>query len=319
MLVSAALSFILCSLIILRLRGDFTVSNGYKVNFRHGSEFSLGSTRTQIVTDDLTTGAKQMLPHPIAYTVLVLPICIIAFRTSPDTPVPFLSTASAAAVFVLSGFVNVVLFCTTRMALPGSWQQKSGVDITLYGLSEGAKLTDVRRRRLTKTGRRSAKPGSSTLSIIVEKDIAIKYDDAERTASSPSLSRMTSPAEPFYAHDGIQRDDSYDYQILQISFPPPLRIRLERDDLDKDPSAGVHLASKANMIARTPPGHPVHPYRGCESSIHGPPPGIEDLSPVYPLAMALLPVTRNSSSPSVSTFKTAADQTQLPWSRFGTW
>ena len=316
MLVSAALSFILCSLIILRLRGDFTVSDGYKVHFRHGAEFNFGSTRAQMVTEDLTMGAKQMLPHPIAYTVLVLPICIIAFRTSPDTPVSFLATISTAAVFVLSGFVNVVLFCTMCMALPRSWRQKSKIDTMLYSLSGSAKLSDMRRRRLTKTGRRSAKPGSSTLSIIVEKNVAIKYDEAEPTASSPSLSRITSPLESFDAHNGIQRDDGYDYHFLQISFPPPLRIRLDRDDLDKGPSAGGHLASP---IPWNSPGHPVHPYRGHESSIHGPTPDFEDLSPVSPLAMALLPVTRNSSSPSVSTSKTAADQTRVFWSGLGNW
>ena len=283
MIVSAALSFILYSLIILRLRIHFTVSDRYEVKFRHGPEFDLGSTRTQIATSDLTT-AKQMLPHPIAYTVLVLPICIIAFRTSSDTPVPLLATVSTAAVFVLSGFVNVVLFCTTHMALPGCWKKKSGIDTTLYSLSRSAKLTDMRRRRLTKTGRRYANPGSSTLSIIVEKNVAIKYDEAEQTASSPSLSRLTSPAEPFYARDGTQRDD---YHILQISFPPPLRIRLERDD-------------------RKPP---VHPYREHES-IHGPTPGFEVSSPISPLPIALSPVTRNSS---FSTSKTAADKTQVFW------
>jgi len=310
MLVSAALSFILYSLVILRLRGDFTLSNGYKVHLRYGPKFDLGTATTH--TDDLTTGAKQMLPHPIAYTVLVLPLCTTAFRASSDAPVPFLATVSTEAVFVLSGFVNVVLFCTTRMALPGSWKQKFGIHTTLYSLSGDGSLTDMR-RRLTKTGRRiGAGSASKTLSIIVDKDVAIKYDEGGPTAS---FSNLTLPTEPFQIHDGIHRDDSYSYHIRPISFPPPLRIRLEGNHLDEDLSAGAHPASKANIAWRAP-AHPVRPYKGHESSIRGPTPGFEALPPVYPLAMALPPVnahTRNSSSSSISTSKTGADQIRRFW------
>lgn len=314
MLVSAALSFILYSLVILRLRGDFALSNGYKIHFRYSSKFDLGTAKTY--TDDLAAGAKQMLPHPIAYTVLVLPICTIAFRTSSDTPVPFLATVSAEAVFVLSGLVNVVLFCTTRMALPGNWKQKFGIHTTLYGLSGDASLMNLRRRRLTKTARRIGGGSTSqTLSIIVDKDVEIKYDESGPTASSSNLTGITLPTEPFRIHDGIQRDDSYSYHIQQISFPSPLRIKLEGESPEEDLSAGATPASKANIAWRIP-AHPVRPYRGHESSIDGPTPGFEVRSPVYPLAMASPPVnahTRSSSLSSISTSKTAIDQIRRFW------
>jgi hypothetical protein len=116
---------------------------------------------------------------------------------------------------------------------------------------------------------------SIALSITVEKDVEINYDEAERTSSS-------FPTEPLRARDDMQRDDSYAYHIREISFPPPLRIRLEGDDIDKDLSAGVHLASKANRVARKVSEHPGYPYRGRESGMHGPPLGFKAPSPVYP-------------------------------------
>jgi hypothetical protein len=226
-----------------------------------------------------------MLPHPIAYIVLVLPICTIAFCTSSDTPLRFPAIVSTAALFVLSGFFNVVLFCTTRNALPGSWKEKFGIATTSYGFPDDASLpslTDTT-RRLTKTGRKSgAKPAPGALSITVEKDVEINYDEAERTSSS-------FPTEPLRARDDMQRDDSYAYYIREISFPPPLRIRLEGDNIDKDLSAGVHPASKASRVARKVPEHPGYPHRGHEGGMRGPPLGFKAPSPVYPFYHQSMP------------------------------
>ena len=314
MLVLAAFTFILYSLVILRLRDDFTISNGYKVHLRYSSKFDLSTAQTH--TDDLNTGAKQMLPYPIAFTVLVLPICATAFLASSDAPVPFLATVSTAAVFVLSGFVNVVLFCATRMTLPGSWKQKFGIHTTLYGLPGDSSLTNLRRRRLTKAGRRiGSSSASQILSVTVDKDVEIKYDEGGTTASSLNLQGITLPTEPFRIHDGIQRDDSFKYHIRQISFPPPLRTMLGGYNLDEDLSPGATRASKAN-IAWKVPVHPVRPYRGHESSIDGPTSSFEARLPTYPLAVALQPAnapTRNSSLSSISTSKTAADQIRRFW------
>lgn len=255
--------------------------------------------------------AKQMLPHPIAYTVLVLPFCAAAFCNSLDTLVPFPATLSTAAVFVLSGFVNVVLFCTTRGSLPGSWKQKFGIGTTSYSPSEDtslSSLTDMT-RRLTKSGRRiNGRPASIAVSITVEKDIDIDYNGAEPLAPSSTCSRITLPLQ---AHDGLQRDGGYGYHIQQLSFPPPLSTRPEGYNLDKDPSAGVHLASKANRIAWKVPEHPEYPYRSRESTMHGPSSSLEAPLPVYPPVMtppAISPNTLNYWPPSISTSKIAAYQ-----------
>ena len=307
MFISAGFSFIFCSLVFLRLRGDFTVSDGYKVYFRHGSNVNVGGARTRIVAGDLTMVAKQMLPHPIAYTVLVLPFCTTAFCNSSHTPVPFPATLSTAAVFALSGFVNVVLFCTTRGALPGSWKQKFGIGTTPYSPSEDtslSSLTDMT-RRLTKSGRRiNGRPASIAVSITVEKDIDIDHNGAEPLPSSSSCSRITLPLR---AHDGLQRDGGYGYHIQQLSFPPPLSIRPEGYNLDKDPSAGVHLASKANRIAWKVPKHPEYPYRSRESTMHGPSSNFEAPLPVYPPLMTPPPINPNWP-PSIPTSKIAAYQ-----------
>jgi len=316
MLGSAVFSSTLYSFVFLRLRGNTTVSGGYNLHFHHRSKFNVGIARSSIATDDLTTVAKQMLWHPIAYTVLVLPICTTAFCTFPDRSVPFLVTVSTTSVFVLSGFVNVVLFCTTRKALPGSWKRKFGISTTLCRLpsdSNRSSGTDVMMLP-ARTGRRiGARPASITISIIVDKDVETKYDEAEQTASSLNFNRISLPTEPLRTHATI-RDSIYGHHIRQISFPPPLRMRLDGDKLDWNLSTAVHPASKANRIAWRVPEHPVHSYRGRESGMDSPTLGCEAHSPVYPYARVPPPVnanTRNSWSPSIPTSKTSADQFRL--------
>jgi len=301
MLISAAFSFILYSLVFLRLSGDFTVSEGYKAHIGHRSELKVGSAGTHIVTDGLTMVAKQMLPHPIAYTVLVLPICTTAYCTPSDAPLPFLATVCTTTVFLLGGFVNVVLFCATRDALPGSWKQKSGIDTTSYGVPSDTSLSGLtdRTRRPAKTGGRiDTKPAPITVSITVEKDIETNCKAAESTASSPRCSRTTFPIQPPRAYDGMQRDDSYRYSIRKIPFPPPLRIRLEGDHfLDENPSAGVHLASRADRFAWRVSEQPEHLYRGRESGVYRPPPDFEAPPPVHPFATTLPPVNAKTLKP----------------------
>ena len=297
LLVSAAFSFILSSLVFLRLRDNITVSAGHKVHFHCRSKGVVGrmGARTFVVTDDqhaeshLTTVAKQMLRHPIAYTVLVLPICVTFFSYPSGPTPPFPATVSTAAVFVLSGFVNVVLFC-----LPGSWEQKPGTGTTLYsasgdiGLSSRTNMT----RRLTKPGRKMGKkPASFALGITVEKDIDIKYDEIEPGASCP-ISGITLPTEPLRAHS-MQRHGPSCFHIREILFPPPLCLELDWDDPNKDLSTGAHPANQANRIAWDVPQHPVHSSRRRESGMHQTTAGSEAPSRVYPFDM-LLPVNTDA-------------------------
>ena len=245
--IAATSSFILYSLVFLRLRQNPDVKDGRT------------SARTYVATSGrdgdemhLTTVAKQMLLHPIAYTVLVLPICFTTFYTSSGTSIPFPITVSTAAVFVLSGLVNVTLFCTTRRTLPGSWKQKFGIPTTSYSLPGDSSLSSrtVLRRQHTNTGRGiSQKPASIPLSISVEKDVEIKHDGAESNTSSSSSSWITLSTKALPTHDAIQGGHTCGYYLQPPSFPPPLHIRLDGDDLDEIVKAGVHPEIKANGIA----------------------------------------------------------------------
>ena len=60
-----------------------------------------------------------MIWYPICYTVLVLPLSIVRWRTfrSPKLQTPFAVTAVVVTVFGLSGVVNVVLITLTRRNL----------------------------------------------------------------------------------------------------------------------------------------------------------------------------------------------------------
>ena len=270
-----------------------------------------------MVTDDRHAEshlvAKQMLRHPIAYTVLVLPICATPYCAISSAPALFPATVSATTVFLLSGFVNVVLFCTTRKDLPGSWKQKFGIGTTLYSFPGDINLSSrtVVTRCLTKTG--GKRGASMALDVVVEKDVEIKYDVAEPEASSSTFARNALPTKPLPAHDSMQREDTCGPYIRDISFLPPICIKLDVDYLDKNLGVGVHPASRRSRIAWDVPHHPVHSPRGCGSGMLGSTLGLEAPSRVYPSAMPP-PVNTNERkfwSPSISTTNTAADQAHL--------
>ncbi|KAJ7072550.1 hypothetical protein C8F01DRAFT_1243594 [Mycena amicta] len=56
--------------------------------------------------------------YPIAYTILILPIAASRFSSFAGDDVPFGVTVFSAAIFLLSGIVNVTLFTMTRRILP---------------------------------------------------------------------------------------------------------------------------------------------------------------------------------------------------------
>lgn len=72
-----------------------------------------------------------MLWHLIAYIVLILPFAVARFSTSSGISVASAVAIFTSAVFVLTGLVNTVLFCTTRNDLPGNWRQRFGIGALL--------------------------------------------------------------------------------------------------------------------------------------------------------------------------------------------
>ncbi|KAI0629246.1 hypothetical protein C8Q77DRAFT_1065995 [Trametes polyzona] len=117
MFLSALLSFIMYVLVFLRMRGNIML-HGWRVSFRFGPqppELAPKSVDTHAVNV-----AKSMLLYPLAYMILVLPIAISRFAEWMGHEVPFAVTMICDSIFLLSGFVNVVLFLTTRRVLPAN-------------------------------------------------------------------------------------------------------------------------------------------------------------------------------------------------------
>jgi len=115
---SAGFSFLLYTLVFLRLRGNILVS-GWHIKFRN-----IGDARKQSWSNhnfgerQLLVIARQMLLYPIAYTIVILPIAAARFSYFAGLSVPFPVTIFCDTIYLLSGFVNVVLFSTTRRVLP---------------------------------------------------------------------------------------------------------------------------------------------------------------------------------------------------------
>jgi len=115
MFLSAILSFILYTLVFLRMRGNLVV-NGLHVRFRFAKN---EDWRGRLFAQNYALKiAKQMLLYPVAYTVVILPITVTRFCEWSGRSVPFAATIFSDAVFLLSGMVNVGLFCATRRILP---------------------------------------------------------------------------------------------------------------------------------------------------------------------------------------------------------
>ncbi|KAJ7124978.1 hypothetical protein C8R44DRAFT_781958 [Mycena epipterygia] len=114
MFMAALFSFILYSLIFLRMRGNVVVT-GRRISVRWTG---ISAWRGKQFEGQALAIARQMLLYPVSYTILILPIAASRFSAFRGHDVPFAVTIFSAAVFLLSGLVNVTLFTTTRRVLP---------------------------------------------------------------------------------------------------------------------------------------------------------------------------------------------------------
>ena len=298
MFISAALSFILHLLVFFQLRGNITLSAGYKIGFQRRPKVRFGRTSngTYIVTDDrrveshLTSVAKHMLWYPFAYTLLVLPIAASRYSAFSGASVPFPVTIITAAVFILHGFVNTVLFCTTRNILPGSWRQRLGLGTTRdsgggdFGLSSRATVT------WKFTGFSTARIGSVSKGISsvvisnvnVEKTVEVRYDEDRPspsclTVGSPSLppSPPSPTTMPQAYSSGGQLVDTHRDHTRHLSFLTPrdarpnIRPKVDEDDGDSDFSAGVDPELKSKTVEpEVRPRPSGHAWSGQESGFY---------------------------------------------------
>jgi hypothetical protein len=318
MFVSAAFSSIFYLLVFFRLRGNISLSAGYKIYFHRRPKVRIGRTSdgAYIVTDDrrveshLTRVAKHMLWYPLVYTVLVVPQAAARFAEFSGSSVPFPVTVSAAVLFLLHGFVNTLLFCSTRNILPGSWRQRFGISaLGDSGRSDADTSnrtnTTWRIARLsTRIGTLSTRTSRVVLSVGVEKDVEIKYDDAQPIPSnlkvgSPSATSPTSATSLFRTHGGGQRAGNYKPYVRPLSFLDPRGARrsnqLELDGVDGDDDdddsylgTGVGLAKEETIELEgriQPLGRASSRH---ESGIYGMTPSLEAPAPAHLFTMTRL-------------------------------
>ncbi|KAF5360040.1 hypothetical protein D9758_007629 [Tetrapyrgos nigripes] len=114
---SAGLSFILYSIVILRVRGNIVQSDGnwaLRIVPR-GQSWQLTFGR-DLIDQAMLKVAQNMVWYPVAYTVLLIPITITRLSQFRGNDIGFGVTTFADIVFNLTGFVNVVmLLITTRL------------------------------------------------------------------------------------------------------------------------------------------------------------------------------------------------------------
>lgn len=275
MFVSASCSFILYSLVFFRHRGNISVSSGYRISFHRRPKVRAGRTSdgTCISTDDrrieshLTALAKHLLWYPIAYILIVLPMAASRFSTFAKVSVPFPVVIFTASLFVLHGFFNMVLFCTTRVLLPGNWRQRFGLSYT-RGTKGGDVDPSSRTNNTWFTATRNGTVGTGTttgvLSIDVEKNVEVTCKAQASTYvkfSSPTSSiTHTSPAPPLKAYGG-QRVDAREHHIQRLSSSVPqdtstgVRFELDEDDWDSEFDVGGHLAGNSRTVEWEVPQH----------------------------------------------------------------
>jgi len=135
--VSAGVSFVLYTIILLRVRGNIIRSGGhYKLRLvPRGESWQLAIHRDIIDTSTLQVTAR-MVWYPVAYTILLLPVSLARLIEFGGRAVPFWAVMLADFIFNLQGLVNVILLLSTRhlipdtAALPSFSTQRKTIDFT---------------------------------------------------------------------------------------------------------------------------------------------------------------------------------------------
>ncbi|KAL5523555.1 hypothetical protein ACEPAG_7728 [Sanghuangporus baumii] len=200
MFISAVASFILYVLVFLKLRGNLLVAGG-RFRFRSVAKASAWMPYQNNETSDLrvhmVSVAKHMLLYPIAYMILIVPIAACRFAEWTGHEVPFDAIVFSDSVFLLSGFVNTLLFVLTGRVLP----LKKIVGMFKSSYSEPRCQIELPDSKVPVSRERESMPSSSwnSLSTWREKDLPRlpleTYSTTSRTSYSVSHGRRSS--EPF--------------------------------------------------------------------------------------------------------------------------
>ncbi|KAH9935915.1 SelR domain-containing protein [Epithele typhae] len=250
MFLSSVLCFIMYILVFLKLRGNVVV-NGWRIRVRLQSRDEADSikyTDTHVINI-----AKGMLMYPVAYTILLLPIAVCRFAEWSGHEVPFSATIASDAIFLLSGFVNVILFITTRRVLP----IHSVVPRRFSRIFRGSLM--VKPRSSTYATSSGTYPASVTSDMDPEKSAGtiISYNDAVTRPDAP-LAALASAAPTPYTYSYPSANVVHPYSATSPSFTVGSARSEKYDD--------VSLNS-----APARPGAVPAPYRGAREDLdHAP-------------------------------------------------
>lgn len=117
---SAFVSFVLYVIVLLRVRGNLVKDSEGRWFLRWVSRNE--SWQLAFARDYLDSCTIKMVAivvwYPVTYTILIVPISIARFTSYAGAPVPAGFTFMADMIFALGGFVNLLLFLSTRRFIP---------------------------------------------------------------------------------------------------------------------------------------------------------------------------------------------------------
>ncbi|CAE6480719.1 unnamed protein product [Rhizoctonia solani] len=124
MFISAGISVIVYTLVFFRLRGNL-IAEGYKIRVlrvNSSRAWNLEAGRAVMESNTMSV-AWQLMWYPVSYLFTILPIAASRWAEFSGAAVPFGAKMFAishgqAVVFMLSGFINTLLFIATRRVLP---------------------------------------------------------------------------------------------------------------------------------------------------------------------------------------------------------
>jgi hypothetical protein len=280
MAASATFGFILYVPVFFRLRGNISVE-GYKISFhrripsdvrfsrmRDGSLVVRGDGRGESYLD---TVARHMLWYPVVYTFLILPTSASRLSTFSGKKPPFATAMLTSSVFMLHGFFNTILFCTTRRIIPESWRKRFGLR-TMWGSRRGG----TNRSSPTSTACQFTLASTTTAGVSPSdledagiKDAAALNSLCLGSGSRPSSASPTIPTLPFQTHGAnahehhIQRSSSARRET-RASIPSDVGV----DDRDSD--LGLNLDSMEMTEEGEAPQRPGRASSDHQSGGHGP-------------------------------------------------
>lgn len=283
---SAGCSFVLYTLVFLRLRGNVAV-HGWRFSFqRRVTVKGYSSRHYNAVTDPsqnthVMKVARQMMWYPVAYTILVVPIAAARFAQFSGKPVPYQVTVFAATIFMLSGFVNAVLFTTTRRVVPASSIFPRFIR-DKFGISTGTGM-NTNQRSLTGTGTvlsrisKSFPPNNygggpfGGIGISVEK--AVDYDDYPPSPNGEGAFQMSQRSHrPFdalapYTSQNLNSPTSHPRKIVWGDDGSGSTKVEGPDGRKRSPSVGSRYSEDSGKpggveaATTLAPQYPSHPYQ----------------------------------------------------------